>query len=653
MKSYLHHILLAFALALTVIVYWPGLYGPYLFDDYPNIVDNHDLQTKNASIASLTAAALSSPSSEFKRPLASLSFALNYIGTGLDPYWMKLTNLMIHLLNGLLVYAVTRLLIQTLHQENARVPGETQASLIAAMVATGWLLLPINLTAVLYTVQRMESLANLLVLIGLALYMKARVRIRRYGEGHPRQNVPAYIAAGAAIAMPTAIGLLAKETAVMLPLYACLIEWIVFGFKRSSSSEEWDWGIVALFCALLAAPSVIGLSILLPGLLRPESWAIRDFTLATRLLSEARIVVDYIAWTLLPTPAGLSFYHDDFIISSGLFSPWTTIASIATLIVILAFAIASRSRRPLVALGILFFLGSHLLTGSIIPLELIYEHRNYFSSFGLLLAVIPSLASTAADAAPRTLLLAKRTLLVGLLCLWTLFTALTAFAWSSPLGLAEELAARAPNSPRAQYELGRTYILASNYDPASPLIDKVYAPLEKAAAMPKSSILPQQALIFFHARLHRPIKDAWWDSLTKKLKEHIPGVQDESSLAALAKCARDELCDLPKQRMVDAFIAALSHSNPSPRLLATYSEYAWNVLGDHELGLHLMEQTAALAPSEAAYWISLARMQIALSEKSSALESVARLEKLNIAGSLSSYIKDLRQAADDVEVPNP
>ena len=99
------------ALALTTIVYWPGLYGGYLFDDYPNIVENHGVQPHDASVPTLVRAALSSPSSEFNRPLASLSFAANYLATGLDPYWMKLTNLVIHLLNGLLVFLLARALV--------------------------------------------------------------------------------------------------------------------------------------------------------------------------------------------------------------------------------------------------------------------------------------------------------------------------------------------------------------------------------------------------------------------------------------------------------------------------------------------------------------------------------------------------------------
>ncbi len=137
-----------------------------------------------------------------------------------------------------------------------------------------------------------------------------------------------------------------------------------------------------------------------------------------------------------------------------------------------------RSRRPLAALGIALFLGCQLLTGTILPLELIYEHRNYFASFGLLLAIVPLLA------VPRSqpFALPRHVLLAGLLLCWTALTAITAYAWGNPLRLAEDLASRAPQSPRAQYELGRTYIIYSHYDPASPFTRLAYAPLEKAAA---------------------------------------------------------------------------------------------------------------------------------------------------------------------------
>jgi len=673
-KSSLLPWLLPIALLVTVAVYWPGLSGSWLFDDYPNIVDNPGVQPHAASVPALVRAALSSPASDFKRPLASLSFAANYLVGGMNPWGWKLFNLVVHLLNGVLVFLLARTLLLAVPRPNplphAGEGDKQRAGIVAALIAAGWMLLPINLTAVLYVVQREESLANLFVLLGLIGYVAGRQRMLRCRsapcarmllESTPPQDssqrsfahdgrkslvdrVHSYregMSGGLwlcviSLTMSTTIGLLAKETAAMLPLYAFLVEWLLFRFRRAlhiagahpvhdnasckamvahrvRSYTEWDWRIACLFVVVLTLPLLVGLVWLLPDVLNSASWATRDFTLGTRLLSEARIVCDYIGWTLLPTPQALSFYHDQFRVSTGLLSPWTTLFGLLGIAALIALVFRLRRRQPLVALGIALYLGCHVMTGTIIPLELVYEHRNYFASFGVLLAVVPWLAAIPSEAAQLSIhrhcwILPRRTLLACLLLWWIGLTTVTAYAWGDPLRLAQNLAARAPDSPRAQYELGRTYIIYSHYDPASPYTRRAYAPLEKAAGFPESSILPQQALIFMNSRMGLPLKTEWWDSMIAKLKARKPGVQDESSLAALAQCARDGACPLPTDRMVQAFEAALSHPAPSARLQATYGDYAWNVLGNHTLGLFMIESAVNATPNEPAYRITLVRM---------------------------------------------
>ncbi|MGN2253513.1 hypothetical protein ACFWZ4_09055 [Frateuria sp. GZRe12] len=647
-------VLMGLAFLLVVIVYRAGLTGGWLFDDYPNIVDNRGVQPAEASVSSLVRAALSSPSSEFKRPLASLSFAANYLLSGLDPYWMKVTNLLIHLLNGLLVFLLARRLFPL--GDSSVLPGPMprispqgldRDGLLAALVATAWMVLPINLTGVLYVVQRMESMANAFVLLGLLGYVAGRQRMMAGGRG--------LLLCAASVTVPAILGLLAKETAVMLPLYACLIEWVMLRFQRTSLSPEKDARVPLLFTCILAIPLAIGLAWMLPRILSPAAFATRDFTLSERLFSEARIVVDYIVWSLLPTPEALSFYHDDFKVSTGLLTPWSTLASMVVLVLMAGAIFWFRRRRPLVALGLALYLGCHLLTGTILPLELVYEHRNYFASLGLLLAIVPLLAAPgrlahesprattpggAHDPLPMPLL--RYALMAGLLVFWMAETALSAYAWGSPLRLAEELAARAPESPRAQYELGRTYIILSHYDPQSPFTQLAYAPLERAMNLPDSSILPEQALIFMNARIHRPLKGSWWDSIVAKLKARKPGVQDESSLGALTKCQVERLCDLPKGRMVQAFLAAISHPRPSARVLAMYGDYAWNVLGDHELGRRMTADAVETQPAEPAYRITLVRMLLSQGRSGDARQALEGLQSLNVGGRLDADIAALR-----------
>jgi hypothetical protein len=582
-----------------------------------------------------------------------LSFAANYLITGLDPYWMKLTNLVIHLLNGLLVFLLTRALLRasatgTRPRSLARAMTRQRADNTAALIAAGWMMLPINLTGVLYVVQRMESMANLFVLLGLFGYVVGRQRMlgKTRAVASNDANIPTtgpggglrdFLLCIASVVACTGVGVLAKETAVMLPLYAALIEWLTFGFR--TYDDRHDKRLIGLFTVVLLLPMLVGLVWLLPQIFSPGYGSTRDFGLRTRLLSEARIVVEYIRWTLLPTPDALSFYHDDFRISQGLLKPWTTLASIAFLACLVALMLWLRKRQPLATLGIALFFGCQLLTGTVLPLELIYEHRNYFASFGLMLAVVPLLAAPRAQffALPRHVLLG------GLMLCWAILTALTAYAWGNPLRLAEDLASRAPQSPRAQYELGRTYIVYSHYDPRSPFTRLAYAPLEKAAALPNASILPEQALIFMNARMHLPIKDAWWDSMIAKLKAHKPGVQDESSLGALTQCDREGRCDLPKQRMVEAYLAGLSHPDPSARLLSMYGDYAWNVMEDHELGERMTQDAVRTKPGEPAYQITLIRMLAAQGRTIEAKKNLRQLETLNIGGRLNDSLNELRK----------
>lgn len=633
--------LMLIGLIITAAAYVPGLHGGFLFDDFPNIVDNKDIQPIDASLSSLIRAMLSSPASELKRPLASLSFAINYLLGGLDPFGMKLTNLVFHLINGCLVFLLGRQLIEAAFSAPIQsTQGKNQGwmDLTAAAVAAGWMLLPINLTGVLYIVQRMESMANLFILAGLWGYVKIRrsmieqvsLRLVRWGSGYCLIVLVAGVA----------LGLLAKETAILLPLYALIAEMVLFQFRTAPPKR--DTAIVALFVGTLLVPLALGLAALGPWLLKPETWAARDFTMRTRLLSEARIVIDYAVWTIFPTPNALSFYHDDYVISQGLLLPWTTLASCVALPLAIVGAIAVRRRLPLVTLGVGFFIGGHLLTDTIIPLELVYEHRNYFSSFGLLLAFVPLLLSVPAPGSRWShFALAARVSVCALLLLWTAETAVTAMQWSSPLRLAVELASRAPGSPRAQYELGRTYIIYSHYDPASPFTKLAYPPLERAANIPSSSILPLQALIFMNSRMGLPIEPKWWDQLITKLRSRKPGVQDESSLGALTQCAREGQCDLPKDRMTNAYLAALEHPNPSARLLAMYGDYAWNVLNDKALGLDMTHEATVTSPRESAYLITLIRMEIAMGQREDARRNIARLQSLDIGGSLDRHVRQL------------
>ena len=88
------------------------------------------------------------------------------------------------------------------------------------MVTAAWVLTPIQLTAVLYVIQREEALASCFMLLGLLAYWHGRMRLI---EGKRWAMVWIW----GSLALGTVLAMLAKETGVMLPAYAFVMEWVV------------------------------------------------------------------------------------------------------------------------------------------------------------------------------------------------------------------------------------------------------------------------------------------------------------------------------------------------------------------------------------------------------------------------------------------
>lgn len=583
--------LLALALALTCVVYWPGLHGGYLFDDFPNIVDNAAVHVSTPTLENWRAASMASISPELKRPLAMLSFAANHYATGLDPFWMKLTNLVIHLLNGLLLFAVLGKLLRLWLQANPSAQHATltsrQTDLLAALVASAWLLAPINLTAVLYVVQRMTSLAQVFVLAGMWLYLHGRARQCSGRRGW------AWLATG--LLGGTLLGLCAKETAILLPVYALACELTLLGFRNAKGQR--NRGLMAMFAAIIVVPLLLGTYKLLPGLLH-GNYGGRPFTLAQRLLTECRVLVDYLYWTLLPSPQALSFYHDDIVISKDWLTPPSTLACGLLLAGLATAAIASIRTAPLVALGLLWFFAAHLLESTVIPLELVYEHRNYFASIGLLLALFSILLPLTHHA---TLRRPAYALLLALIAWPVAVSAMRAQEWSHPLRLASSETLRHPLSPRAHYELGRALVIVSDNGHKSPaLLDEARQVFLTAMWLPNSSLLPEHGLLLIAGKTGSTADPAWWHSMAEKLAQRPPSAEDRVAIVALLMCQIKGPCPHAPREMLAVFVNALAHPNPDYGLLTSYAQFAAHELGDWELARRVAQEAVSRSGSRSA-----------------------------------------------------
>jgi len=608
-------------LLLTIALYLPGLQGYFEFDDYPNIVDNDALHVTTLAPSAWIQAMWASPSSDLQRPLASLSFALNFYLTGPDPWPMKATNLAIHLLNGWLLFGVLRRVFALARRANI-----ARDEWLALIVSAVWMLHPINLTPVLFTVQRMEAMAQTFVLLGLLCYTGARTR---QIDGRPGAGWRLWIG----FPLSAALGIASKESAVLLPLYALALEATVLAGAMRPRSE-----LRAFYLAFLIVPGCVGLAWILPHV-GADAYASRPFTLAERLMTEPRVLVDYALWTLVPLPFLFSFFHDDFAISTGPLQPWTTLPSMLAIAALAVAAFLLRRRRPLVALGLAWFLTAQALTATVIPLELVFEHRNYFASAGLLLAAVDLLLG-GEGSLPLPIV---RTALVGALSLLCAFSlALRAHEWSDPVKLAVTEAARHPDSPRATYELGRTFVVLSDNRAESPNATRAFDALEKAMRVPRATIMPETGIIMLATRTGRPIDDAWWQSIVGKLEHRKPTVEDTEAIKALTLCQRRGYCALDDGKMLGVFLAALENGSRDPGVLYSYAIFAFNRLHDRDLALRLAREATDVS-RDPQYRINLANFLIDLGQLEEAQEEIARLRSQNRLGALTPSIRLLEE----------
>jgi len=619
-------LLLSALTLLTIVIYWPALHGGYIFDDRFYFVENPGVHVTTHHLADWLNALLSQAGTNQFRGLSMLTFAANYYFTGLDPFWVKLTNLFVHATNGLFLFLMLRELLRWRTEMHPDGSPAVDSGCVAALVAGAWMLLPINLTDVAYVTQRMEALANLFVLVGAYGYLRAR-RSNFAGRG------------GATMMWVSLLGGLmfgfsAKESAVLLPLYTACMEFSLTGFRNRDGSLS--RAATSAHLCLLALPFVAGL-VWISTWIFSSVPSTREFSIGERLLTEPRVLFDYVRWTLLPHLSELSFYHDDLRASHGLLDPPTTLLAILGLIGLLGVARWQRKARPLLCLGILWFFAGHALTATVIPLELVFEHRNYFPSIGLLLA---SAALVALEPGFRRRA-AQAVVAAGFISLFAFTTFLRAEEWSHPLRLAYSEAQKRPNSARAQYELARALILAADDTGNSTLLQQSIAILERTARLPDSGIAPLQALIFLHRQPPRQIDPAWWQAIVEKLRSHPPSQTDIDALVFLGRCQAQGVCPKQTPELTEALAAALTSSHSNVLLLSTYADLAANELGDPALAERLFREAVAAKPAAPAYRVDLVHFLIATQQYDAAEQAIAAFAPWNKLGALDALVANL------------
>ena len=566
---------LASILLLTVFIYWAGLKGDYVFDDSANILENSKVAITNLDYNSLKAAYGSGDAGPLGRPVSMLSFALNHYFTGFDPFYFKLTNLFIHLLNGVLICFLSLSILNWINKDKKL--SDNKIYILALLITAIWLIHPLNLTSVLYIVQRMTSLSTLFGLLALVLYFKWRVA---------SYSVIKNIVLLVGIIVSFILSALSKESGLLFIILLYWIELLIFQAKNKNG--------IALKVFNIKLHQLLWISAVLGGLVllyliqphfNPSAFVRREFGLIERLLTESRVIFFYIKMFVYPQLNELSLYHDDFVISKSLLNPITTLYSVVGLVLISIGSVVLAKRYPLVLFAWGWFLISHLMESTAFSLELVHEHRNYFAFIGIIIVVLYYLAQLNSQK------LKPFIYLLGLLFILNLaFTTWQrSVIWSNLVDHAVYEATMYPKSDRANYQLARIYIKLMENEKNESLKKYYIQQVKYYLEASKNSYLPANgawfAEIHLNSYLNKPISVKTVNQLINQLENKPFQNSNVSFLSAFANCQIKSFCKLDHMQAVQIIAAGLDNKTSNPdinsEIYKLLAQYYVSVLGDY------------------------------------------------------------------------
>jgi tetratricopeptide (TPR) repeat protein len=405
-------------------VYWVGLNGPFLFDDFANLPALLDYGGVR-NFETLRLYLLNGIAGPTGRPISLLSFLIDSNAWPYDPWPFKYTNLLLHLLTGcLLLWLAFRLALK-------RGWKEMEAGWVAFLIAGFWLLHPLNLSTTLYVVQRMAILSALFSLVGLLAYVHGRAVLAT----NPLRG---YLWMSAALVIGTLLATLSKENGAVLPALALVLEGTLLSGDRGRRPAM-VWRAVFLWLPTLAL-----MAYLLYAGITGRGYDSRSFTVSERLLTEGRVLVDYLYHWFLPFAPLRGLFVDNYPVSTSLFNPLSTLFAWGGLIAVAAGSLRYRKRYPSLTCAIWFFLAGHLVESTTLSLELYFEHRNYLPAMLLVLPVAESMVEYSRK--QRLLPVLLGVLLIGMAAT----THRLARIWSDELRSAYYWLEQNPGSSRAQ-----------------------------------------------------------------------------------------------------------------------------------------------------------------------------------------------------------
>lgn len=363
-------------LLLGVAAHLPALSGQLIWDDRYLAQENPFIKSPLFIFEVFRHHLFLDSFSPHYRPVQNLSYIVDYFFWNTDYYGFHLTNVLLHVGSGLLLYFLLKRLLEGLLRRDAAALLPTSITSAAAFfVALLWTVHPVHSAAVDYISGRADSLAALFSCGGWLLFLQARSARARW--------IQALLRVGALLAGLLALG--SRETAALWLLLFLLYH---IGFEKAMSRRSKP--LLLVFC--------VGLSAIYLGLRhlpepRQGQGAVDDWSKPVRTMLMLRALGDYGRLMLFPSNLHMErslFTRDNYRDQMGwersIKTEYLSIGGLAVLVVLFAACKWSGPAQRLRIFGAGWFLIGYLPTSNIVSLNAtVAEHWLYLPSIGLLM----------------------------------------------------------------------------------------------------------------------------------------------------------------------------------------------------------------------------------------------------------------------------
>ena len=358
---------------VTVAAYWKSMHYDFQFDDIANIQKHFDI--RHYSLSGL-----------FFSGSRWMSYWLNslYYKIGrFDPFAYRIGNLLIHTLNGLLIFFLTRSALIRSKKESFFSEHALGIALVTGLL---FLLHPVQTQTVSYVIQgQLEGLATLFILCMLYVYSE---------RAHSTDAATQWVLTAALLGL-AAFSCGTKEIAIISPLLIALFDWFFIsqGDVRSFTSRLWLLALLSLtivgwyiyFLKPAFFTDILGFKIIAKNNIGNVITHNPQDTITPWIffISQFKVIIHYL-WIFL-WPFNISVEYD-WMLVKGFFS-LDCLVPLAALLAIAFFIIQALRRNPTNTLcfGALWFFICIAPRSSIIPSpELLVDYKTYMASYGWL-----------------------------------------------------------------------------------------------------------------------------------------------------------------------------------------------------------------------------------------------------------------------------